>query len=1220
MVGAEFMKETTVFSGQCKAKSLSMIAVRFRKISRLFGQTGILLSLLLLGTLPAWAQYGPYSIWSDSATPSTLSANVGAPVEFGLMFKSYEDGYITGIRFFKGTGDLGSHVGSLWQLDGTLLGSVSFASETASGWQEQALTQPVAIKANTPYVVSYLSPSGVYASSSGYFASANGVDSPPLPALPLLRALGDGEPLPDATIAHNGLYTFATGSVPNLSSGSANVWVDVVAVGYFDPDTTPPTVTAVSPANGATGVSPKPRVTVTFSEPIDASTIDNTTITLSDNLGNPVSTSVSYDDVRLTATLTPISSLTQKTTYTMTVASTNAKQIKDLAGNPQASPYSSSFTTLNDTTAPTVTVVSPADGTTGVSLLPQVTVTFSESMDVSKINNATITLSDSAGKPMSAAVSYDAASLTATLTPSSPLAITTSYKVMVGTSVTDLAGNPLGSAYSASFTTTDKYRIWLGEPTPTHITAGNNGPFELAVKFQSDVPGVVTGVRFYKGPYNTGTHFGNLWTEAGVTLANAQFVGETALGWQEVSLAPPGVAITAGTTYIVSYSCPDGFFSYDYQSEPGSLFVQRGDGPLHALADSAASPNAVYANSINTFPAVPDSTANFWVDVVMQTVVDNTPPAAPTEVAMAAASDTGTPGDNITYITTPSFTGKAEAGSTVTIFDGSTNIGTGSAATFGSPGITVSTLSPGPHSITAKATDAAGNTSAASSALSVTIDTTAPSPTSVIGPTAGSYRAGQNLDFMVNYSENVTVNTTGGTPYIGLTIGSTAINAVYFSGSGSALLTFRYTVQAGDTDTDGIASASAIALNGGTIAAAAGNSAGLSFTRPNTTAVLVDTTAPTAAISYSPVQTAYKSGTKVTITATLSEAIASSPVMKIATSGANTLTATAMSRTDSTHYYYVFTVGSGNGFAKVSLSVGTDIAGNVVNATPSSGPSFTVDNTPPTIKPPPNVVLVGATWNIVPDNTGWASATDINGINAISYSDSVSGVSPQVVQRTWTATDLAGNKANYVQTITCLPPSLVTDDKGCMFDFDTTSATPDFRLAFSQHPKKSSKYMLSSTTPKHFSYNVFYNGTPNDTVVFNVMLPYPFVTEGANPIQAYDWVTVSGKRGQQRLKPGNLFYLSPMQIRLGVYGTRPTIGSVTPPIPLTLTVPPSGVVYLSIDLDYGLENTSGYTAGANSAAIGSTTTIANHGIYSFSVYVNNSHISPVPITNDNSFN
>src|SRR5262249_47412188 len=84
-----------------------------------------------------------------------------------------------------------------------------------------------------------------------------------------------------------------------------------------------------------------------------------------------------------------------------------------------------------------------------------------------------------------------------------------------------------------------------------------------------------------------------------------------------------------------------------------------------------------------------------------------------------------------TTVTTPVFSGTAEAGSTVTLFDGATQIGTGTADASGNWSITSSTLSQGTHSITAKATDLAGNTSVASGALSVSIDTAAPSAPSI---------------------------------------------------------------------------------------------------------------------------------------------------------------------------------------------------------------------------------------------------------------------------------------------------------------------------------------------------------------------------------------------------------------------------------------------------------------------------------------------------------
>src|SRR5206468_182538 len=93
----------------------------------------------------------------------------------------------------------------------------------------------------------------------------------------------------------------------------------------------------------------------------------------------------------------------------------------------------------------------------------------------------------------------------------------------------------------------------------------------------------------------------------------------------------------------------------------------------------------------------------------------------------------------------------------------------------------------------------------------------------------------------------------------------------------------RYLLQPGDNATGGIAAISPIGLNGGTIKDAAGHDAPLTFTPPDTSAVLVDTTPPTAALTYSPASAA-KSFSALTITATFNEPMADSPVPTIAIS------------------------------------------------------------------------------------------------------------------------------------------------------------------------------------------------------------------------------------------------------------------------------------------------------------------------------------------------
>jgi hypothetical protein len=152
--------------------------------------------------------------------------------------------------------------------------------------------------------------------------------------------------------------------------------------------------------------------------------------------------------------------------------------------------------------------------------------------------------------------------------------------------------------------------IWSDSTVPAVTTLFGGGSVELGLKFRADTDGQVTGVRFYKGIYNTGTHIGHLWSASGTLLASVTFAGETATGWQTASFASP-VPIVAGTTYIVSYAAPDGGYAYN-----GAYFAAQGttNGPL--LAPGGSEANGVYAYGTNGFPASSYNATNYWVDVV----------------------------------------------------------------------------------------------------------------------------------------------------------------------------------------------------------------------------------------------------------------------------------------------------------------------------------------------------------------------------------------------------------------------------------------------------------------------------------------------------------------------------------------------------------------------------------------------------------------------------
>ena len=156
------------------------------------------------------------TIWPSSAVPAVTADSDASPIELGVKFRSSTNGYITGIRFYKGATNTGDHTGSLWDVSGNLLARVTFTDSATTGWQQASFTSPVAITANTVYVASYHTNVGHYSVDVGYFANTGITDG-------LLYALRDGEN------GGNGLYAYSVGpSFPNATYQASNYWVDAV--------------------------------------------------------------------------------------------------------------------------------------------------------------------------------------------------------------------------------------------------------------------------------------------------------------------------------------------------------------------------------------------------------------------------------------------------------------------------------------------------------------------------------------------------------------------------------------------------------------------------------------------------------------------------------------------------------------------------------------------------------------------------------------------------------------------------------------------------------------------------------------------------------------------------------------------------------------------------------------------------------------------------------
>ncbi|HEY8734668.1 MAG TPA: DUF4082 domain-containing protein, partial [Puia sp.] len=145
-------------------------------------------------------------------------------VEDGLKFTSSTAGYITGIRFYKTSGNIGTHIGELYSSTGTRLAQATFTNETATGWQTVSFTTPVAITANTTYTAAYFSSLGYYTEDNDYFLNRSVTNSP-------LTAPADGTNGASGTDPGSGQGTYkytASPAFPNQLYRSANYWVDAI--------------------------------------------------------------------------------------------------------------------------------------------------------------------------------------------------------------------------------------------------------------------------------------------------------------------------------------------------------------------------------------------------------------------------------------------------------------------------------------------------------------------------------------------------------------------------------------------------------------------------------------------------------------------------------------------------------------------------------------------------------------------------------------------------------------------------------------------------------------------------------------------------------------------------------------------------------------------------------------------------------------------------------
>ena len=700
------------------------------------------------------SQGGAGTLFAQTDTPSVPFSSDSNPVTLGVTFTSTQSGSIVGLRYYKGVGNAGDHVGSLWTSTGTLLASATFKNESVSGWQTVLFDNPISITAGTTYVASYFGTLG-YAVTTNYFAT------------PHTRG---------ALTATNGSFTYGNQNLfPSTQSNGSNYWVDVVFSGAETPNSppvgandnnflvarnTPVTFTfaqllandtdpnndvlsiiGAGAASGGTVVMNAQQQTLTFTPnagylgpatfgysisdgrggtgsafvnmEVVTSVTTNSLFNTSDTPSNLASSDASRVNLGVqfvasasgtitgmryyksasdtgthvgslwnsTGTLlasatfanetasgwqtvsfnTPVQ-ITAGTTYVASYlsngryASTPNYFVTDKVSGLLRAPAAGNgvFSYGNVSAMPTssfnntnywVDVVMTSASTTNRSPVAANDTGYTTQQNVAlQIAASALLLNDSDpdGDPLSitgvsgalnGTVAFNAQTNVVTFTPNTGYsgAASFSYAISDGRGGTASATASLTVTPASSGTT-----LFAANATPATVSVSDANSVELGMKFTVASNGTITGMRFYKSAQNTGTHTGTLWTSTGTQLGTVTFTNESASGWQSATFANP-IAVTSGTTYVVSYHAPNGYYSAS-----GGYFAAGAttNGALTAPQSVNGNGNGVFAYGTSTlFPTGTYNATNYWVDVYYQSAA-NVAPVANADSGFSVQRDT----------------------------------------------------------------------------------------------------------------------------------------------------------------------------------------------------------------------------------------------------------------------------------------------------------------------------------------------------------------------------------------------------------------------------------------------------------------------------------------------------------------------------------------------------------------------------------------------------
>ena len=474
-----------------------------------------------------------------------------------------------------------------------------------------------------------------------------------------------------------------------------------------------------------------------------------------------------------------------------------------------------------------------------------------------------------------------------------------------------------------------------------------------------------------------------------------------------------------------------------------------------------------------------DAAGNVSVESIPFTVkIDTVSPPAPSLPDLTAASDTGESNtDNITNDTTPTFTGISEGNNIVELFKDGLSIGTTTADGSGNWSFAAGTLADGTYSITAKSTDIAGNVSSVSAGLSITIDSIAPTVTSINRLTpSGENTNEHSVIYQITFSE--AVNGVDVNDFIITHTGTAEGTVASISSSNGTVI---------EVEINNVSGEGTLRLdlsNSGTgIVDIAGNAAS-GFTGGETYSI--DTVAPSvSSITRLTPASESTTSTSVTYRVTFSEAVTGVDESDFTIAGTASGTVASVSPGSGTIIDVTVNSISGDGTLRLDLNgAGTGITdgfGNVISGAFTSGQAYIVDTTLPSVvsinrhSPAGEItnstsVIYRVTFseavNGVDENdfalTGTASGT----IASVSSSGTTTDVTINISSNGTLGldfnasgtgiTDAAGNAISggytggQTYTIDTIAPSVISINRQNPADESTNSATVTYRVTFSE--------------------------------------------------------------------------------------------------------------------------------------------------------------------------